>query len=173
MAKQGCWFSYRHKGELHNPVLCLLCVELHFRVCSYGYLHDSTRSTHNKTRSFDFSTGKCWEVWVGTARRIGCSNTALCPSYGNYLWSMVCWFPFTVVIKYSKQGIRDIMEVQADRSNDSMTVRSMPVCVREKLQSRLFRSVIRSYSSAIIKSCVNWANLFWSCFISVIMCQSK
>lgn len=95
------------------------------------------------------------------------------PSYGNYLWRMVHWFPFSVVIKYSKQGIRDIMEVQTDPSNDSMTVRSMPVCVREKLQSRLFRSVIRSYSSAIIKSCVNWANLFWSCFISLITCHSK
>lgn len=54
---------------------CLLSVdELHFRVCSYGELRDRARSTHNKARSSDFSTGKCWEVWVGSARRIGCSN---------------------------------------------------------------------------------------------------
>lgn len=64
-------------------------------------------------------------------------------------------FLVTVVIKYSKQGIRDIMEVQTDPSNDSMAVRSMPIRSGEKLQSRVFRSVIWSYSNAIIKTHVN------------------
>ena len=68
---------------------------------------------------------------------------------------MVHRFPVAVVIKYSKQEIRDIMKVQTDPSNDSMAVRNLPIRSGEKLQSRLFRSVVWSYSSAVIKTCVN------------------
>jgi len=76
------------------------------------------------------------------------------PCYRNYFRSTVRRSPVAVVIKYSKQGIK-AMEVQTDPSNDGMTVRSMSVQYGEKLQSRLLRSVIHFYCSAIIKTCVN------------------
>ena len=65
---------------------------------------------------------------MGTGTTIGCSDIAtpsllqeLPLNYGTQI------FPVAVAIKYSKQGIRDILEVQTDLSNDSMAVRSMPI----------------------------------------------
>lgn len=158
----GCWFSSRHKVETCSPVLCLLCAsELHIRV------YDKARSPYISTRKMlrDLSGNR-------NNDNLQCIQL-LHPCYGNYFWSMVHRFSVAVVIKYSKQSIKDIMDVQTDPSIDSMVVRSMPIWSREKSQSRLFRSVIWSYSSAVIKTCVNRTNLFWSCLISAVICKTQ